>query len=220
MMGKINGTEDIRQLPPKVCQMYKAVIQMLEEGMEACDIRVSTITERAGIGKGTAYEYFDSKEEIVACAILFQMKEIFGWLETALEEQGSFREQLSFLLTEVEKREQHKNCFLRFLHMMTDNSEFNRMLQKKMHAEAFVSFLPMNVFARVMSRGVEKGELRRDIPLDYMVHCLFSHLLIYMMSVTSGGFFSTDPEVVRPLVYQGILNELEGESSEDGAISK
>lgn len=219
-MGKINGMEDIRQLPPKVCRMYKAVIQMLEEGMDVSDIRVSTITERAGIGKGTAYEYFDSKEEIVACAILYQMKEIFGWLETVLEEQGSFREQLSFLLTEVEKREQHKNCFLRFLHMMTDNSEFNRMLQKKMHAEAFAPYLPMNVFAGVMRRGLEKGELRSDLPLDYMVHCLFSHLLIYMMAVTSEGFFQTEPAVVRPLVYQGILNELEEAPSGDMIISK
>lgn len=207
-MGKINGMEDIRQLPPKVCRMYKAVVQMLEEGMAVGDLRVSTITEQAGIGKGTAYEYFDSKEEIVACALLYQMRSMFGWLETALKEQGGFREQLNFLLTEVEKREQHKNCFLRFLHMMTDNSEFNRMLQKKMHEEAFAPYLPMNVFARVMQQGMEKGGLRTDIPLDYMVHCLFSHLLVYMMAVTNGGFFHADLAAVRPLVYQGILNEL------------
>ena len=64
--GKIANYEDIRQLPPKVRQMYIAVIQMLEEGADPANIRVSTITEKAGIGKGTAYEYFDSKEEIVA----------------------------------------------------------------------------------------------------------------------------------------------------------
>ena len=61
-MGKINGLEDISQVPPKVRQMYGAVIEMLEEGMDASGMRVSAITERAGIGKGTAYEYFDSKE--------------------------------------------------------------------------------------------------------------------------------------------------------------
>ncbi|HBA50628.1 MAG TPA: hypothetical protein DCZ91_23090 [Lachnospiraceae bacterium] len=212
MMGKINGMEDIHELPPKVRRMYQAVIQMLEEGMEAGNLRVSTITERAGIGKGTAYEYFDSKEELVACAILYQMRCMFGWLEAALQEQETFREQLSFLLTEVDKRELHKNCFLRFLHMMTDNSEFNRMLQKKMHEEAFVPYLPMNVFAGIMRRGMERGELRKDIPMDYMVHCLFSHLLVYLMAVTAGGFFDTDPASVRPLVYQGILNELEERS--------
>ena len=85
-MGKISGMEDIRQLPPKVCGIYKAVIQMLEEGTEAGDIRVSAVTERAGIGKGTAYEYFDSKEEIVTCAILYQMRCMFGWLKETLEE--------------------------------------------------------------------------------------------------------------------------------------
>ena len=82
------------------------------------------------------------------------------------------------------------------------------MLQEKMHEEAFASYLPMNVFARIMSRGVEKGELRKDIPIDYMVHCLFSHLLVYAMAVTAEGFYDTGPALVRPLVYQGILNEL------------
>ncbi len=65
-MGKVTGLEDIHHVPPKVNQMYEAVMQLLEEGADVADIRVSTITERAGIGKGTAYEYFDTKEEIVA----------------------------------------------------------------------------------------------------------------------------------------------------------
>ena len=212
-MGKISGMEDIRQLPPKVCGIYKAVIQMLEEGTEAGDIRVSAVTERAGIGKGTAYEYFDSKEEIVTCAILYQMRCMFGWLKETLEELDGFREQLDFLLTEVEKREYHKNCFSRFLHMMTDNSDFNRGLRKRMQEEAFAPYLPVNVFAEVMRRGMERGELRTDLPVDYMSHCLFSHLLIYMMAVTSDGFPDTEPPAVRSLVYRGILNELGGERS-------
>ena len=65
--------------------MYEAVIQLLEEGMDMEDIRVSTITERAGIGKGTAYEYFDTKDEIVACAVVSQIRWMFGWLEEQLE---------------------------------------------------------------------------------------------------------------------------------------
>ena len=211
-MGKINGLEDIHRVPPKVCQMYKAVIQMLEQGVDAGSIHVSDITEKAGIGKGTAYEYFDTREEIVACAIVYHVQWLFEWLENALMERESFREQLFFLLDEIEKKDGCKNGFLRFVHMMTDNSEFNRTLQKKMHMEAFLSYLPMNVFARVMRRGMENGELRSDLPLDYMVHCLFSHLLIYMTAVTSGGFFHTEPAVVRPLIYQGILNELEKKS--------
>ena len=217
-MGKINGLEDIHQVPPKVCRMYQAVIEMLEEGMEAGDIRVSTITERAGIGKGTAYEYFDSKEEIVACAILYQMRGVFGWLEALLEEKDSFSQQLFFLLTEIEKKEKYKNCFLRFLHTMTDSSDFNRMLQKKMMAESFAPYLPRNVFGRLLRRGVERGELRGDLPPDYLLHCLYAHLMIYMMAVTEMGCYpaDTDRKVMRDLVYQGVMNELGTGSGPNG----
>ena len=115
-MGKINGLEDIHQVPQKVRQMYEAVIQMLEEGTDASSMRVSTITERAGIGKGTAYEYFDSKEELVACAVVYQIKWMFDWLKSTLEEKENFQEQFSFLMEMIRKKDIHLNCFLRIAH--------------------------------------------------------------------------------------------------------
>ena len=59
-MSRITGCEEVHQVPPKVLLMYKAVLQFIEEGADLANIRVSSVTERAGIGKGTAYEYFDS----------------------------------------------------------------------------------------------------------------------------------------------------------------
>lgn len=208
-MGKITGLEDIHQVPPKVHQMYMAVIQMLEEGADALSIRVSTITERAGIGKGTAYEYFDSKDEIVACAIVYQIQWIFGWLGKELEERESFREQLDFLLDVIDKKESYKHNFLRFVHIMTDNSDFNCMIRDRMNAEAFAPYLPENVFGKILRRGVERGELREDLPMNYMALCVFSHLLSYMLTVTEENCFHIDPAEMRTLVCRGILNELE-----------
>lgn len=98
------------QIPVKVRKLYDAVIALLEEGKDAGSLTVSEITERAGIGKGTAYEYFKSKEEMIARAILygiiqsfeeiehrigglagFQAKymEILNWLEEIFQEKGS-----------------------------------------------------------------------------------------------------------------------------------
>lgn len=208
-MSKITGLEDIRQVPPKVHQMYMAVIQMLEEGADATDIRVSVITERAGIGKGTAYEYFDSKEEIVACAIVYQIQWVFDWLQKELEKLDSFQDQLNFLLDAIDREECHKLSFLRFVHIMTDNSKFNRMIRERLRAEAFAPYLPENVFEKILRRSAERGELRRDLPISYMVLCVFSHLLSYMLTTLgSEGRFPMDHAAMRPLVYQGIVNEI------------
>ncbi len=207
-MGKITGLEDMDKVPPKVQQMYQAVMRLIEEGADAGSIRVSTITDRAGIGKGTAYEYFDTKEEIVACAVLYQIQRVFGWLENALAQRESFAEQLSFLLGEMSVQDGRKHGFLRLVHLLTDNSEFSRMVREKMGAKEFSRYLPTQVFGKVLMQGVERGELRGDLPLNYLIYCVFSHLLTYMMALTTEECFQVNAQAMRPLVFQGIMNEI------------
>lgn len=212
-MGKINGLEDIHQVPQKVRQMYEAVIQMMEEGTDASSMRVSTITERAGIGKGTAYEYFDSKEELVACAVVYQIKWMFDWLKSTLEEKENFQEQFSFLTEMIRKKDIHLNCFLRFVHMMTDNSEFSRMVREKLNSESFADCQPVYIFGKILQRGVERGELREDIPMEYMVFTVFAHLLTYVFAAVTEECFAPDLDRIKMLACRGILNEL-GRSAE------
>lgn len=219
-MGKITGLEEVRQVPPKVRQMYMAVLQMLEEGADAAGISVSSITERAGIGKGTAYEYFDMKDEIIACAIVYEMQCFFGWLKNSLEERDSFRERLDFLLDQVEKKDVRLHCFQRFIQMMADNGRLHQMVREKMEEEAFAPFRPKNIFGSILRQGMEQGELRGDVPLDYLVYCLFSHLTVYMMlngDATGDAGFREGAAEMRPLVRRGILDALEkGDRAEGG----
>ncbi len=154
-MGKITGLENAHQVPPKVRRMYAAVIQLIEEGADVPGIRVSTITDRAGIGKGTAYEYFDSKEEIVACAVVYQIQRVFDWLENVLTDKKSFGEQLDFLLDRMSVQDGRKHAFLRFVNLLTDNSEFSRLVREKMAAEEFSQYLPVHVFGRILQQGRE-----------------------------------------------------------------
>ena len=49
-----------KTLSPKVKALYEAVEELIFENIDVKGIKVSDITERAGIGKGTAYEYFES----------------------------------------------------------------------------------------------------------------------------------------------------------------
>lgn len=207
-MGKITGLEEIQNVPPKVQQIYRAVIELIGEGEDASSLRVSTITDRAGIGKGTAYEYFDSKEEIVACAVAYYIQYTFDWLEKALMEKETFREQIDYLLNEMGKRDGRKFCFLRFVHLLTDNSEFSHLVRQNLTSDKAQKYLPTTVFGNVLERAVERGELRSDLPMEYMVFSVFSHLITYMMAITTEESFGMNPTQMRQYVYQGILDEL------------
>ena len=51
--------------------LYQSVLQLLEQGSDIHDIKVSDIARAAGMGKGTVYEYFTSREELIARAVLY-----------------------------------------------------------------------------------------------------------------------------------------------------
>lgn len=49
-------------LPEKKAAVFRAVLKLLRQGRPLGDLKVSEIAEAAGIGKGTVYEYFPSRE--------------------------------------------------------------------------------------------------------------------------------------------------------------
>ena len=70
----MNGRYENGALPEKVRLLYEAVLAMVTNGWDINRMKVSDITAQAGIGKGTAYEYFSSKEEIIANAVLYDVE--------------------------------------------------------------------------------------------------------------------------------------------------
>lgn len=207
-MAKITGLEEFHEIPPKVLQIYDAVIQLIEEGEDASGIRVSTITDRAGIGKGTAYDYFDSKEDIVACAVVFHIRRTFSRLEQELQEHDSFEEQLSWLLEEINREGNRKYCFIRMVHILTDNSDFSLQVRQKMMSESFERYHPVKVFGNVLKRGMDRKEIRSDLPMEFMVYTIFSGLLTYMLSISTEECFQISPEKMKSFVNQQIMQQL------------
>lgn len=87
--------------PPKVIAMNEAVISLLAEGRELGSLRVSEITQRAGIGKGTAYEYFKSKAEIIVSAMEYDLAKQIARLAEIEENATGFHERLEALMNWV-----------------------------------------------------------------------------------------------------------------------
>lgn len=81
--------EKIEDPPKKVLMMYQAIADLMKSHQDIKTLKVSEITRRAGIGKGTAYEYFSSKEELIANALVYEMKrEIMALSERAERKTG------------------------------------------------------------------------------------------------------------------------------------
>ena len=62
--------------------IYEAVLRLVKDGKSYYSIKVSDIAKEAGIGKGTVYEYFDSRDTIISEAVVYYLG---GYLEHAVE---------------------------------------------------------------------------------------------------------------------------------------
>lgn len=209
-MGKIIGIEPMQEIPPKVLMMYEAVQQLVGEGQSVQDIRVSSITERAGIGKGTAYEYFDSKEEILVGAFIYYVRRLAEDMYRELSGLGSLREQVNYIFDELDKESQKKYCFIHFVHEVTDNSKFGRMVKERLQggfkADNFAEFL----FGDLIKQGIARGDINPDIPMDYLIYTIFCKMLTYMMCICTEECFNTDVAAMRKLIIEGILRDMKG----------
>ena len=82
----------------KVQKMYEAISELVQEKKDVATLKVQDITSRAGIGKGTAYEYFSSKEEIIVHASLWICFRQNREMENELARFEGFKEKFLFLL--------------------------------------------------------------------------------------------------------------------------
>ena len=198
------------EMPPKVLQMYRAVMELIEEGEDIADLKVSTITDKAGIGKGTAYEYFETKDEIVVSAIVYYMQFFFGKLHEELMRREIFRERLAYLLDEVEKVRGRKVCFFRFLHLLSNTSEFSVLIRNKLREEGFEPYLPMHFLSEMVKQARENNEIASEAPVDYLVCFLMAQLMNYTLTVSiRADILGTDSKGMRRNIEQSIQNELQ-----------
>lgn len=209
-MEKITGMEAAQAVPPKVLAIYQAVEQLIASGENINSVSVSAITELAGIGKGTAYDYFENKDEIIACSLLYQIRSLSEGLREVLDTKESFAEQMFFCLNEIEKGTEKQQCFMRFVHVLTENSGYCQLVKQKMGQKEFEAYLPQNVLRECIMKAVERGEMKSSLPMDYMIHEVFSKLLTYLLSIHTHKCMGAEIEVetIRPYVYQSLINEL------------
>lgn len=75
-------------------KIFQGVLDLAQQGVPLYEVKVQAIATAAGLGKGTLYEYFTSKEEILAATMLWCMDRELDALEAQLSAAAGFEEQL------------------------------------------------------------------------------------------------------------------------------
>lgn len=198
-----------QELSPKVLAVYKAVAELFMEGADLSSLTVSEITARAGIGKGTVYDYFANKEEMLAGALYHEMDMVCSELYKQLQKKRNLYEKMEQILLDMEGHMQEVNCAFKVLHLLMDNSQISKQL-RELFRRRKDNEIPLLVLLRKLIRE-ELGEV--SLPgedITYLVMNTVSRLICYAMYLNQDeSVRSFDSETMRERLCRDICRDVE-----------
>lgn len=188
--------------------IYNAVLELFHEGADLSTLTVAEITGRAGIGKGTAYEYFSNKEEMIAKALFYKTQEFCTLLYNRINKEKSLFDKIESILEEIEEQTKESNCLLKFLNIISDHSEIGRRMHEMMEGSGKNTMLPMDVIRLILQKEIEEnGKEVAEESLDYLEMELFSKIICYGMFLCSGRK-TESLGTMRKMICEGFCKEM------------
>lgn len=196
-----------KEYPPKVIAMNKAVASLWNEGRDLGSLTVSEITSRAGIGKGTAYEYFSSKEEIIATALEYDLKIQLERLLAIEEQATSFRDILEKLMDWLKDNFQNNSIFtIFFRHDTTVKKIIGEMGEeccKKKEGSEIIS----KMIQQVLAIGEAEGVIKQKKPYFGIV-AIISQLMSFSMYLANEEHTDVTIEEAKEFAVESIIKML------------
>ena len=91
----------IKEYSEKEKSIFKGIMELLNQGFGIHELKVSDIAVAAGIGKGTVYEYFTTKGEIIRQAVSYYVYKEYEAFTAIISEEYSFEDMISNLLNHM-----------------------------------------------------------------------------------------------------------------------
>ena len=171
----------MKETRPKVLALYRGVLELLDEGEDVNTIKVSDITAKAGIGKGTAYDYFKSREEIIACALLYDVDQKIEEEEEELARHEGFCEKVIYAFDWMERRFREQKVFVRILRLTTEGSGLSSTILEELQKRKKMGCGPLRVLMKMCREGKERGEIRKDIPVSVACIASLANMAAFVM---------------------------------------
>lgn len=194
----------------KEIAVFNGVLALIDQGEDLYTIKVSEIARAAGIGKGTLYIYFDSREEIIIKAILYylglQLQEVLRRVERAQDFQGKCFAALDFLEECVPK----SHVMLHFLLFYAYDPALSSLAENLIMIMRYEKKLLTDGLIDLLRQGSAEGLFPMPADEEYVIQLFVSVVLGFYKTFWSEKLLSeTQVEALKKNAYHIILKSLQ-----------
>ncbi|HEY4238149.1 MAG TPA: TetR/AcrR family transcriptional regulator [Gaiellaceae bacterium] len=183
MVEKSAALEDKRR------QLLDAAVRVFaRKGFHAS--RVGDIAEEAGVAHGLLYHYFESKDEVLQAVFQENWSLLVARIESVEETDEPAADQLRHISTIVLRTWLHLPDVVRVV-----IQEFGRSPELAERIGELT--LPIDALERVIARGVENGEFRKDIDPTFAATVVYGSIDELLTGWVLGRLPSSEEDVAK-----------------------
>lgn len=163
--------------------IFDGVMTLLREGRPVHELKVADITESAGIGKSTAYEYFTSKEEIIREALAYHLRENFRRFAAYVFSAGTFLHMIRNALDHMEESLDGQSTGIFFMVLMEHRVQLdNGAYLDDAFRQKMETMLETQI-RRITAIGTEEGQIAGDLTMTEIRMILFGFFTAYIRNL-------------------------------------
>ncbi len=200
------------QPPEKVTEMYRAVIDLINEGVDINNMKVAEITARAGIGKGTAYEYFSTKEEIITNALFYEMMGHMQVIQEIAYNEQPFEQKIKTLMDYGVKHYHKGRTFFQLLKVGLGSYDISDSLTQEFKTATEENICrQFTVFLNMIIEAGRKENIIKETNKCRIRMVLYSQIVAFISVLfmqDSGEEAEISLEEIKQFIYDSVVKLL------------
>jgi AcrR family transcriptional regulator len=122
--------QQIKEYSEKEKSIFNGIMDLLNQGYGIHELKVSDIAAAAGIGKGTVYEYFSTKEEIIRQAVSFYVYKEYEAFTALVSNQHKFEDVIYKILNHMVDMLKTRFSSLLFMVVSLGESDIKQLIRE------------------------------------------------------------------------------------------
>lgn len=193
----------------KEIAIFNGLISLIKEGANPYSIKVSDIAEAANIGKGTIYDYFDSKEEVISKAIIYNMTNEIKNAFRRIKEKDNFKDRFYEVLNIIEENLGNRLSTLNILLSAGGIEKFYEyLLDAEYNITGFIATINRQI-RELLDLGTEEGLINTEENNFYQTMVVHGAISFFSHYINQRELYSDiEVEEAKNAAYRMVIKAL------------
>lgn len=201
--------EITKNLPPKTVAIFQGTLELLNERADIASIKVADIALAAGIGKGTIYEYFSSKEEIIIKAMAYDFVVQIEKIRKVVFQKKTFQKKLYAGFDWIWDNFERRNVLVRYINKDTRYTGSVAKVIEKLDSRLLDCANYNDIYEDVIRAGIQEGILKQKMNTFIIESTLVAVISIIVNYLLKKEYYKEyNFETVKDYAYQKLVTML------------